>query len=244
MNICVEAGDWGDAQLNDIQKLLEDVSDQFLRHFRNIPNSTIRVQCCPNRWAPCILYRNSLNDDFVILLTSQNRSWAKYTYQFAHELCHFASDFERLQLLANQWFHESLCELASIFTLKQMAITWQSNPPYSNWASYSSELASYADEFVNRNEHQLPTGVSLADWYRTNESTLRGDRYQRTLNGIVAVQLLPFLQSSPVYWQSIQYMPNTDEQFSDFISAWYATCPDDQRAFPIFVAQQFQIELT
>jgi hypothetical protein len=243
MSICVEVGDWGDGQIDDIHKLLVDVSDQFLIYFDDLPKGNIRVQCRPNEATPRILYRNSPGDDFTIWLTAQDRYWAKYSYQFAHELCHFASDFERLRLTANQWFHEALCELASLFTLKKMAITWQSNPPYSHWSSYASALASYAEEIVNRNEHRLPDEVSLADWLHVNEATLRADPYQRSLNGTVAVKLLPFLLASPMYWQSIRYMPNTDERFNIFLSAWHTSCPDDQKAFPSHVAEQFQIAL-
>lgn len=241
MNICIETGDWGECRIEDIRKLLEDVANQFTQHFSGLPNQAIRVQCRPNEVAPRILYRVSQTDDYVVWLTTRDRFWSQYAYQFAHELCHLASDFERLRLTANQWFHETLCELASLFTLKQMAATWPSFPPYKNWASYAPSLESYADEIINRQEHRLPANVSLSDWFHVNEPILRADQHQRTLNTLVAVQLLPLVQASPALWQSVRHMPNTDEPFPTFLSAWCASCPDSLRSFPALVAQKFHL---
>lgn len=244
MDIQIELGEWGEARIEDIQRLLEDVVSQLMRHISAPPQGRIRVQCHPNGAAPRILYRQSPDEDYVIQLTVQNRLWSRFAYQFAHELCHLLSNYEQLRLPGNQWFHESFCELASLFTIKQMATTWKSSPPYPNWTSYAQDLDSYAQEFIFREEHQLPLGVSLAQWFRVNEPGLRLNQYQRPLNGLVAVHLLPLLQVSPAHWQSIRHMPNTDEPFQIFLILWRASCPTAHKDFVTQVADAFQICLT
>lgn len=243
MDIQIENGDWGEARTQDIQRLLEDASRHLIRHLDKCPQGRIQVQCRPNEATPRILYRSSPDEDYVIWLTAQNRLWSKYAYQFAHEFCHLISDYERLRLTANQWFHESICEIASIFTLKQMATTWQSSAPYPNWSTYALCHDSYAQEFISRAEHQLPGGVSLPEWFHVNESSLRSDPYQRPLNGLVAVQLFPIMQASPSHWQSICHMPNTDERFESFLSLWRESCPHTHQDFVSRVAKAFGIDL-
>lgn len=89
-------------------------------------------------------------------MSASNRLWAKYAYQFAHEYCHhqifsnFINSYDQFG-----WFEESLCELASIHSLKYMAEEWRNNPPYSNWRSYSSSLDEYADEIINRESNKI-----------------------------------------------------------------------------------------
>jgi len=162
-------------------------------------------------------------------LTARNTSWCQYAYQFAHEHCHVLSGYERLQLEPNQWFHESICELASLFTLKQMAKTWQTSPPYEPWREFAPKYSEYTDDLLSKSERQLPAGVSLAEWFPANEPMLRANAVNRDLNGVVAAQLLPIFQASPTYWQAVQYMPNTDESFTAFLSAWRDACPADLR---------------
>jgi hypothetical protein len=244
MNIQIDHGDWGEARREDIQRLLEDVSCQLSRHFSDPPRGGIQVQCRPNEPNPRILYRSSPDQDYVIWLTVQNRDWNKFSYQFSHEFCHILCDYERCRLPANQWFQESLCELASIFTLKQMATTWQTSPPYPNWSDYALSHESYAQKTISRDEHQLGNGVPFPEWYRVNEAKLRADQYQRGLNGLVAVQLLPLFHTSPFQWQSVRHLPNTDEPFDSFLASWRASCPPVHQDFVMRVAEVFGINLT
>jgi hypothetical protein len=131
--------------------------------------------------------------------------------------------------------------MASLFALKQMAVSWQTAPPYPNWREYASSLDAYADEFIAQTEHRLPDGVTLGEWLRVNEPNLRANSYQRPMNGLVAVQLLPLFQASPQQWQSIRYMPDSNETFDKFVAEWRRTCPDEHKAFVLQVADLFGI---
>ena len=74
----------------------------------------------------------------------RDRQQNQYAYQFAHEFCHVLSGYEGLEGNPNNWFHETICELASVFTLRRMAERWPTHPPYPNWAGYSKHLLEYA----------------------------------------------------------------------------------------------------
>ena len=74
---------------------------------------------------------------------------AQFAYQFSHEFCHIMSDYERLRENPNGWFHEAICELASVFTLRCMAERWSSCAPYPNWVEYSDSLLSYAEDCLS-----------------------------------------------------------------------------------------------
>ena len=62
--------------------------------------------------------------------SARDRKWAKFGYQFSHEFCHVLSNYENLKANPNNWFHEAICELASVFTLRRMAERWPTHPPY------------------------------------------------------------------------------------------------------------------
>jgi hypothetical protein len=216
MDVCVEPQGW-EAEAAEIQCLLTDVVQQFLRHFAEPPTGRIRVQFRAND-APMIAFRSSPSDDYRIWLNTRDRLWSQFAYQFAHEFCHILCDYERPRCSCNHWIQESLCEMASLFALKQMAISWQTAPPYPNWREYASSLDAYADEFIAQTEHRPPDGVTLGEWLRVNEPNLRANSYQRPMNGLVAVQLLPLFQDSPQQWQSIRYMPDSNETFDKFVA--------------------------
>ncbi len=239
MHIEVEQDDWGDAYLDNIRRLLEDVAGQLTRHFVPPPGGRIRVRRRPNGAAPFTPYRQSPNDDYIIELTPRGQFWCPYAYEFAHEFCHILSDYERLLLVPNQWFHEALCELASVFTLKQMADTWQADPPYPNWRDFAASMNEYADDLITRDFLRLPVGVNAGDWLQINEPILRANPRQRHLNGLVVVKLLPLFQEAPEHWQSVRHMPNTDESFAEFLSQWRGACPDEHKPFVSRIEQLF-----
>ena len=45
----------------------------------------------------------------------------------------------------NSFVLETLCEVASLFALRQMGEAWKTDAPYSNWKSYSVSLKGYAN---------------------------------------------------------------------------------------------------
>ena len=118
-------------------------------------------------------YRPSAWDPYFVQLTARDRDWARISYQFAHELYHVLSEYGRLRNGPNNWFHEAICELTSVFSLRRMAECWFTCPPYSNWTGYAGALASYAKDILSCKERQLPTGATLREWLSSREEDLR-----------------------------------------------------------------------
>lgn len=130
MNISVTPCGWGVVRTGDIEVLLLNTVSHLNGLLRDMFTGTIRVIPAPDTEPyPMIHYRSKPSQSFIIQLTSRGRHWAQFAYQFSHEFCHALSDYERLRDNPNNWFHEALCELASVFTLRRMAERWPTCPP-------------------------------------------------------------------------------------------------------------------
>lgn len=230
MLLRIQQTGWGEGRPEDIFLVLTDVSKQLLQHVQIEHHGTITI-VPGNEDYPEVKYRNASSDPYVVFLSARGRHWCQYSYQFAHELCHILSNYESLRLPQNKWFHESLCELASIFVIRQMALTWQTSPPYSSWASYSGSLASYAADLVAQPANTLPAGQSFHDWLLFNEPGLQKNPYLRALNRLVAVRLLPSFEQTPDIWRTIRYLPNSTASLPLYLEEWASACPVSDRAY-------------
>jgi len=224
---------WGQAQLEDITKLLDSVITEFytnldLAQITRKPvyviNSKTRI---PPTDYPEIVKSEKYNS---IYLNTSGQFWSMYSYQFAHELCHHIidSDFYKINDKFG-WFEETLCELASIFCIDKMSQTWLTNPPYQNWRDYSTELADYVKEIFERPENKI--SIPFKTWLTENLDALFKDRYKRTENRIVALQLFEIFKNNPKIWMTIQYLKfikvAEGMTFENFINAWTKLVPDD-----------------
>jgi hypothetical protein len=124
-----------------------------------------------------------------------------------------------------------------------MAVSWQTSPPYPNWREFAPRLNEYADDLITKPENRLPSGVTLREWLRENEPKLRSDPYQRSLNRLIAVQLLPLFQTFPQGWQIVRSVPSSDETFENIVPEWHRICPDEHEGFILQVAVLFGIKL-
>ena len=223
MGIQVVQGNWGDNRQEDIRVLLHNVATHFATGFRETLDWHIWVRPTNSEEDdPMTCYRSSAQEPFVILLQARDKYWAKFAYQFAHEICHVASDFERLRANPNNWFHEALCELASVATLRRMAKSWPDNPPYPNWSDYAPSLADYAENCLMKPERQLPNGLSLGSWLDGEEASLRADKCQRDKNAIVAYALLPLFEDTPSGWNTIRILPASNDTLSAYLHEWHS----------------------
>ncbi len=232
MELSVEPGGWGAVFPNDIEVLLADVASHLHRllvepvadHISVIPVSGTGV-------VPRTLYRYSTSGPITIQLTVRDRKWAKFAYQFTHEFCHVLSDYERLGDNPNNWFHETLCELASVFTLRRMAERWPIMPPYPNWADYACALSDYADDLLADENHQLPEGLTLATWLPIHENELSQDPYLRDKNVIVACQLLPLFETYPSGWNAVRNLPDSEGFLMEYLADWHKRVDREYKSF-------------
>ena len=235
----VVSGEWGVARAADIEKLLSDVASQINGLLRTPWAGEIHVKPAPSH-DPTPRTLLPITDPIVIQLTCKNRRWAQYAYQFAHEFCHVLSGYEDLEGNPNNWFHETVCELASMFTLRRMAERWPTHPPYQNWADYSKHLLEYAVERQKREEVQLPIDTTLPDWLSSHESGLRKNPYQRDKNDLVAYALLPVFEELPAGWNAIRKFPSSSGELKCYLSDWALAADPDDVPFVVRLADMLE----
>ena len=235
LKITVEGDDWGDAAKIDIEAVLHDAASHIGRLMRNPVSCRIRVIPAPlDKRYPMTHPRLNDTDPVVIQLAVRNKLWAKFAYQFSHEFCHLLSNrcWEYpVAIHPHGWFDESLCELASVFTLRRMGEQWKTHPPYPHWHDYADALTDYANERLARKEHQLPEGEALYSWLLFQESSLRTDRYQRDKNAIVAYALIPVFEDMPSGWNATRDMPISLSTFKDYLIEWYERVLPEDKSF-------------
>ena len=232
MKIDVEPHGWGEAKPSNIEALLVDVASHLNRLLVEPVADQIRIVAASGIGAePITLYRCVLDGPITIQLTARDRKWAKFSYQFAHEFCHVLSRYEQLRNNPNNWFHEALCELASVFTLRRMAECWPIIPPYPNWADYAGALYDYADDLLADENHQLPEGLTLATWLPMHENELRQDPYLRDKNGVIACQLLPLFETHPSGWNAVRNLPDSTGPFSEYLADWHERVEPEDKPF-------------
>ena len=240
MNLAVSPYGWGTALPVDVQVLLEDTASFLNRLMREPFVGTIVVVPAPcDDFTPRTHYRPSPNDPFFIQLTARNRRWARFAYEFSHEFCHVLSSYERLRENPNNWFHEALCELASVFTLRRMAERWPSSPPYPNWGNYAAELSIYAENYLSYEGRRLPTGVTPSTWLLSEEDSLRQDCCQRDKNAVVAYLLLPIFEATPDGWNTIRRLPDSSVVLQDYLLEWHTMVEPADKPFVTLVQSAF-----
>ncbi len=113
-----------------------------------------------------------------------------------------------------------------------MSATWLVRPPYPNWRDYSLSLKSYVDEILNKEENKIEK--RFCDWLSDNLPELTKDRYKRTENRIVAINLFKTFKANPTLWQTIQYIKlvkvTEKMDFKEFICEWKSKLTDNLKS--------------
>lgn len=229
INIC--PCDWGQAQRTDIRALLADTASHINQELRQPVTGTINVLSLPNQDNPQILFRQSGEGPYEVILTARDRLWSKFAYQFAHEFCHVLSGYDQLRDNPNNWFHESICELASIYTLRRMGERWRLQPPFSNWANYAPHLTAYASDIISASQLPTTSNSRFSEWLIAEEPALRKDPYQRGKNKIVACRLLGLFEEFPSGWNAITALPASTAMVRDYLIGWRDTASSADKPF-------------
>jgi hypothetical protein len=242
IDIKVQAGGFGGASPADINAVLQSTAGELWRHCPGTQLPGIDVYHRPDH--PQTDSKRAAEGRIAIGLAARDNHWAQYTFQFAHECCHglinYSSDHRRLAhppRHANLWLEESLCETASLFTLRALSRSWLTAPPYPAWRDYAPWFSAYAEQRLAQPGHHLPAGTPFMVWFRANEPALRQDSIRRDRNAIVAAQLLPIFEREPRGWGALAFLnraPNPNQSLSQHFMDWRSRCP---RAFQRFVAK-------
>lgn len=238
LDIQVQGGGWGSARKEAIETVLKEVADALLV---NLPERlTVPIVVTHTDGPPVALYGRGQQGEYRIRLHARGDNWHLYAYEFAHELCHVLSNYDEnvapgaAPTRYNQWFEETLCETASLFTLKRLAQRWESAPPGPEWAGEAAPLRRFFDLLISEGHRQLPHDAPLAGWLRDNEDALRNNPYLRDKNEVLANLLLPLFDGNPENWQALAYL-NLDpadarSSLRAYLTHWYRNAPEAHRA--------------
>ena len=245
LDIRVVPGDWGGAQLADIQKVCESSAGELWKHFPDRKLPPIIVEHGNN--GPIVLYKKGPRGEHIVRLDVEGNHWSQFAYQFSHEFCHILTNYHPRESKKNKWLVESLCETASLYAMRQMAETWKPSPPFPNWRSYAPHLRQYADNARVKKALRIAPGATLGQWYRENADALRKKGDQRDKNKVPASAMLAMLEANPTDWQAVGAMnlslPDKGDTFEAFLADWLARTPDKHKKFVKKVADLFEITI-
>jgi hypothetical protein len=252
LDIRVQANGFGSASSADITTLLQSAGLELWRHCPRTQLDGIDVYHRADH--PQTDFKRTPEGRISIGLATQDTHWAQYSFQFAHEFCHTLANFSnsprqsaRYPPHANFWLEESLCETASLFTLRAMSRSWQTAPPFPSWRVYAPWLNAYAEQRIALPEHQLPAGKPFSVWFQENQAALRRNPMIRDWNTIIAIQLLPLFEAEPRGWQTVTFLNrglhSADDSLSKHLAEWRSQCPSDLRPFVVRVAAIFAAKL-
>ena len=241
LRIVVLPGDWGGSQLEDLRRVCVSAAGTIWSQIPDDGLAPIVVQ--RSRSGPISLFRRGEGREYIVKLDTGSNAWAQCAFQFSHEFCHVVCNYRNVSN-SQLWFEESLCECASLFALRRMAVEWKTKPPYSNWKSYSAALAKYAAGRIGKYDDRKE---SLSDFYRANRTKLERNGTNRELNGFVAIKLLPLFEKTPSSWQALRYInlgpQEENAAFDKYLRGWQARVPDQHKPFVADVAERMGVSI-
>ncbi|MBV8099871.1 MAG: hypothetical protein JOZ31_12000 [Verrucomicrobia bacterium] len=252
LDIRVQANAFGTVSPADIEAVLRSAGSELFRYCPHTQLAGIDVYYRAEH--PEIDSKRTRGGRIAMALSARDTHWAQYAFQFAHEFCHALANYANSSRQtipdtanANLWFEESLCETASLFSLRAMSHTWQVSPPYPAFRAYAPWLADYAQQRLALPEHRLPSGKSFTGWFRQHQPALRTDAGQRDWNSIIAAQLLPIFEAEPDGWQAVTFLnhgsSSGQESLAEHLTQWRANCPGRLRPFVSKLAAVFGVRV-
>jgi hypothetical protein len=250
-DIHVQPGGFGRASPSDITAVLQSAAGELWRHCPHTQLAGIDVYHRADH--PQTDFQRLPGGRIAIGLTTQDTYWAQYSFQFAHELCHALANYTsspqqlvRYPRHANLWLEESLCETASLFTLRAMSRSWQTAPPYPAWRGYAAWLNSYAEQRLAPSQNYLPAGTLFTVWFGENQTALRQNATRRDRNTIIASQLLPIFETEPRGWETLVFLNiasvNPKQSLAQHLAQWRSQCPMELRPFVARLAALFAVK--
>lgn len=229
------------ASERDIRKICDSAGGQLWRYFPDRELEPFVIM--RGHDGPIVLFQRNEHGEIVVRLDTQKTYWCQYAYQFSHEFCHILAGFDQ-DGGQTKWFEETICETASLFTLRAMARSWKENPPYPNWKDYRDALRNYVDDVIaKREEVDEIYEVGLPAFYRRHAEELREHSGRRNLNGAMAVVLLRLFEAEPERWEAIRWLNHSPspkgETFSEYLAKWHASVPDAHKPFVRKIAQLY-----
>ena len=238
--LTIENGNWGATSLRTIRGVLTSAADVLLAAFGRDPDAAIHV--APWRRDPQVFYDQR---PYQMRLSGRDTYWCHYVSQFAHELCHVLTNFDRHRDHKHRWFNEALCEVASLFVLHRLATTWADDPPegVTEASAFAPNFATYAVRVADR----YPCPGDLPQWLADHLPELEADPYVRERNGVVAVNLLQRFLDDASLWRDCRRLncwdPSANRTFREDLAAWARHLHLDgfEPRGPLLIAELFEL---
>lgn len=143
----------------------------------SFPNKKFIIQKTPT--APCPRFcegsKNHCENDFVIITTKSLTYWCQAVYQISHEITHAAIHYNSSpESKCISWIEETICEVMSLFSLKQAIINWDSIKPQDFDQSYKESISEYlADLLSEEGTNELTNIKGIEELKQINETSQR-----------------------------------------------------------------------
>jgi len=234
---------WGETPLHELAEVLRATAETMLDGVPDELLADIRVSVFSWKLLPGdIEYGGRAYTSgkvFNVFLKPYSRDWRRYVNVFAHELCHVldanSSTEEKFR-----WFEETLCQTASLYSMKQLAERW-SKSSHPGRHSYSAYLFEYFRFLYDQPHRKLKPGRSLAGWFQSYGQSLESRWEDYSKNDLMARRLLPFFDSFQGSWQTLTYLNKIKHavDFQDYLRRWRKLVPHEQKAFVESLAMSF-----
>ncbi len=227
--------------LRTVDKVLHATASELWQYFPDRKLDPILVE---PRGGPIVLFKRGKQGEYFVRLNTGETYWSQYIYQFAHETCHILCRYREGDE-SNKWFEESLCELASLFVLRQMADRWEKQPLFAHWKGYEKSMRTYAEDRMKLG--LLPANKTLAQWRREHAEALTKNATDRDRNQVVAVALLPLFEKTPEHWEAVWHLNEGDVRkvrtFEEHLLNWHENTPKKRQAFVRSIAAAFEVKI-
>lgn len=209
----------------------------LFQHATTHPNINCEIRINFGTVGPHTRYGGNAVSGYDVDLTVGNDDWCNHLYQFSHEACHILAQCQNSQP-CNQWFEESLCEVASLFSIKTIA-NMGTQGPCDNLTSgmipYYQCLNNYVNSMINNSARQF-AGAKMDLWFQQNELLLRNDPYCRCLQWVASNKLLPMFISNPSNFAAIEFLninpcSNGNDSFLQYLDNWKIASPPPYHLF-------------
>lgn len=234
-----------EASSADIRAVLDSAARELWRFFPDYKLEPLVV--ARGRSGPITLYQRNERGEIVMRLDTEKTYWSQYAYQFSHEFCHVLCGFKAGNQ-GNRWFEETLCETASLFTMRAMSRSWKNSPPYAHWKDYRDALRDYVDDITRRRVqvHEI-YARGLREFYTAHRVELEKDPTSRELNGAMSLVFLQLFEEQPERWEAVRWLNRTPagegDSFQVYLQKWQAAAPPKHQVFVKQIADLYGVTL-
>ncbi len=217
--IVVLNGNWGDTTLGAIVDVLESAYRIMTEAVGAEPEAPIHV----SHWTQNPLTVSGRRP-YEVLLSARSRYWSQYVFQFGYALCRILTHHDRYAGRRHRWFEGSIGQLASLFTLHEVASRWRDDPPprVPGARDFAPRHGTYLDRLRGQIRESNPSG--LPDWFRENRSALESDGQRHPREAVIAEGLLDSFLDEPRLWREVallnEWDPGQDDDFAAYLESW------------------------